>query len=169
MQDVRSPRSKGTSRRLARTGPRASVSPPLARSSLRRQKGEDRKPGSLPGAAWSAMPSVGTGSTESQRPPQGSCWGRRERPGWTGRGGGGRSPSEGQAVRSPQTREAHGAWESLRRPRGLPLPWRECGGASRAEETSPVRHSQLRACVPASPAAPDLPRPGPPLTLASRS
>ena len=73
---------------------------------------------------------------------------------------GGRSPSGGQAVRSPQTREAHGAWESLRRPRGLPLPWREHGGASRAEETfSAVRHSQPETAPQPLPAAPEGPSP----------
>ena len=118
----------------------------------KREKTESQAPfQALPGARcprWELVP------LNPNDPTQGSCWGRRERPRWTGRGGGGRSASGGQAVRSPQTREAHGAWESLQRPRGLPLPWRECGGASRAEETSPVRHSQLRACVPASPGGP---------------
>lgn len=124
----------------------------------KREKTESQAPfQALPGARCPRWELVPPNPNDPATPTPGQLLGQERAPGWTGRGGGGHSPSGGQAARSPQTREAHGAWASLRRPRGLPLPWRECGGASRAEETSPVRHSQLRACVPASPAAPEGP------------
>lgn len=106
------------------------------------------------------MPSVGTGSTESKRPPRAAAGaGESTRGGLAGMRGG-RSPSGGQAVRSPQTREAHGARESLRRLRGLPLPWRERRGASWEEETfSAVRHSQPEPAPQPLPAAPEGPSP----------
>lgn len=104
--------------------------------------------------------------------PQGSCWGRRERPGWTGRDGGGRS-HQGDKQFAP------------RRPVRHTGPGSHCGGrgGSRCPGESagvpPGRRRPRRQAQSAESLRPSLscrplkgpcpPRPGPPLTLASRS